>query len=317
MVTGGCGFAGSVLVESLLGAGHRVTVLSRTGRPGQLENVQGARLKACDITEKECLKAAVEEIKPEAVYHLAARTFVPDSLADGAGFLEVNLKGTVHLLDAVRRAVPEASVLVVGSAGVYGASGRLGGLLREDAVLRPLDPYSVSKAAAEMWALQEAERRPLRIVCVRPFGHTGPGQSPRFVAADFARQVGRIRADRQPPLIQVGDLRPVREFNDVRDVAAGYVAALEKGRSGGVYNICSGHGWTIRQMLDRLLACSGVQADVETRSERLRPTEVPSLVGDPSVASADLGWTAAVPLDHTLRRLLARWGGLEPSPEIQ
>ena len=163
----------------------------------------------------------------------------------------------------------------------------------------------ISKAAAEIWSRQESSRGDLEIVNVRPFGHIGPRQSTRFVAANFARQVRRILAGKQEPSIQVGNLDAVREFTDVEDMAAGYMSAMEHGRPGEVYNLCSGRGMSIRRLLEDLLACAGVDAQVVTDSERLRPADIPCLVGDPTLALDELRWQPSVSWQDTLGRMLA------------
>ncbi|MFQ5718253.1 MAG: GDP-mannose 4,6-dehydratase [Acidobacteriota bacterium] len=307
LVTGGTGFAGSSLVRRLVEQGARPVVLSRTGQPGSLDGCGGFELRACDLTDAARVVAEIRDIRPDRVYHLAARTFVPDSQASPVSFLDVNLRGTVNLLAAIAEHVPQSRVLLVSSAGVYGASGRDGHPLVESDRLAPMDPYAASKAAAEMWAMQEQARRGLHLVRVRPFGHIGPHQAPRFVAASFASQLGRIRAGEQPPIIEVGNLDAVREFNDVEDIVAGHLAALEHGEPGEVYNLCSGQGHNIRELLAQLMERSGVEAEIRIRSDRLRPADVPSLVGDPARAHDVLGWRTQVPFGDCLDRLLARW----------
>jgi GDP-4-dehydro-6-deoxy-D-mannose reductase len=307
-VTGGAGFAGSELVDLLRARGHDVHVFSRTDRPSNMQGMEGLEYTTCDLTDDASVRHSVAEISPEAILHLAARTFVPEAYADGRGFLETNLMGTANLLAAARAHRPGCRILVVGSAGEYGASGQFGAVLTEETPLRPIDPYGASKAAAELWALQEAAHADLEIVCVRPFGHIGPGQDPRFVAANFARQLGRIRAGTQPPRIEVGNLETVREFNDVADIARGHLAALEKGESGRVYNLCSGRGLSIRELLALLMERSGVAAEIASRQERLRPADVPSLVGDPSRARKELSWEVTATVADTLDRVLDRWG---------
>ncbi len=311
LVTGGTGFAGSSLVESLHRRGDQVAVLSRSGEPGPLAGVAGVQILQGDVADAGGVEAAIRAWAPEAIYHLAARTFVPDGQADRSGFLETNFLGTVNVLAAAAAVVPGCRVLVVGSAGEYGASGGGGEPLGEDAPLRPMEPYSASKAAAELWALQEAASSRLHVVCVRPFGHVGPRQAPRFAAPAFARQIGRIRAGEQPPVVEVGNLEPVREFNDVEDIVAGHLAALEKGRPGRVYNLCSGKGVSVRDLLLALLERAGVEAEIRVCPERVRPADVPALVGDPSRSREELGWEAGTPLEATLDCLLARWGALE------
>lgn len=308
LVTGGTGFVGTSLVRHLVARGDRVTVVSRTGKAGPGGGMDGVEMHACDVADAEAIRNLVLAIQPEAVFHLAARTFVPDAQKDALGFVEANLLGTVHLLAAVRDHAAGCRVLMVSSAGVYGASGRDGRPLSEETPLHPLDPYAASKAAAEAWALQEHASSGLAVICVRPFGQIGPWQSERFAAASFARQLGRIRIGEQEAVIEVGNLDAIREFNDVEDVVAGHVRALERGVPGRVYNLCSGQGHTIREMLALLVAISGVKATVRQQAGRLRPADVPALVGDPTRARQDLSWETKVTLEDSAGRLLDRWG---------
>ena len=303
LVTGGAGFAGASLVERLAGAGRAVTILIRESSARALP--PGVQAIVGDITDQGRMREVVAQVKPDEIYHLAALTFVPDSFKDGDGFLRTNLMGVVYLLAAARQEAPQARVLVVSSAGVYGAAGGAADPIGEETCLRPVDPYGASKAAAEIWARQEAGRGHQAIVCVRPFGHIGPRQSPRFVAADFARQVRRIKLGEQEPRIEVGNLDAVREFTDVEDMAGGYMAAMENGRSGAVYNLCSGKGMSVRDLLKALLECAGVDAQVVTASERLRPVDIPSLVGSPDLAREELKWQPSLPWHDTLAKMLA------------
>ncbi len=144
LVTGATGFAGSSLVRLLTRQGRQVVALSRTGDPGSLQGIEGAEIRSCDLTSAEEISRQIDEVRPEAVFHLAARTFVPDSTKDAVGFIETNVVGTLRLLSAIRQHVSSCRVLVVGSAGVYGASGRDGRPLAETAPLRPMDPYGAS-----------------------------------------------------------------------------------------------------------------------------------------------------------------------------
>jgi len=171
--------------------------------------------------------------------------------------------------------------------------------------MRPVDPYGASKAAAEIWARQEAGSGGQEIICVRPFGHIGPRQSPRFVAADFARQIRRIKAGSQEPRIEVGNLEAIREFVDVEDMAEGFIAAMEHGLSGEVYNLCSGQGMSVRELLHSMLECSAMDVQIVPVDERLRPSDIPSLVGNPTLARKKLNWQPSIPWHDTLAHMLA------------
>lgn len=308
VVTGGTGFGGSTLVRRLAAAGHTVTSLSRGGRGSTTGAASEVRWRSCDLTTPGAAEEALAEERPEAIYHLAARTFVPDSHGDAEGFLDVNLLGTARLLAAARRVVPDCRIVHVSTPGACGVADVP---LREDAALRPVDPYGASKAAAELWALAAHASTGQTVVAVRPFGHIGPAQESRFVAADFARQIGRIRRGEQPPVVEAGNLEAVREFNDVEDIAGGFVAAMERGTPGRVYNLCSGQGRRVGDLLAAMLERAGVAARVEPRPTRLRPVDIPALVGDPARARAELGWTTTTPFEATLDRLLQRWGALD------
>lgn len=308
VVTGGTGFGGSALVRRLAAAGHEVTSLSRKQAATPESAVTAATWRPCDLTMPGAMEDALADVRPEAIYHLAARTFVPDSHDDASGFLGVNLLGTAHVLAAAQRIVPDCRILHVSTPGACGVSGEP---LHEEVPLRPVDPYGASKAAAELWALAVHTSTGQAVLAVRPFGHVGPAQEPRFVAADFACQIGRIRRGEQPPVVEAGNLEAVREFNDVEDIVGGYVAAMDRGRPGRVYNLCSGRGLRVGDLLETMLKRSGVTARVESRPVRLRPADIPTLVGDPTRAREELGWTATTPFATTLDRLLQRWGALD------
>ncbi len=194
---------------------------------------------------------------------------------------------------------------MVSSAGVYGAGGDGGRLLGEGDTMRPVDPYGASKAAAEVWARQEASRTGQEIVCVRPFGHLGSRQSHRFVAANLARQLQRIQEGSQDRRLKVGNLSAVREFNNVRDIAAGCVAALDRGRSEEVYNLCSGKGMSIQALADDMCRVAGIEAECGVEKDRLRPVDIQCLVGDPEKSREALGWQPVIPWEETLAEVLS------------
>ncbi|MGI4976866.1 MAG: GDP-mannose 4,6-dehydratase [Janthinobacterium lividum] len=266
---------------------------------------------AFDVTDAPAIDAAVAALKPDACIHLAAIAAIAEARDAPERAWDVNLGGTLSLARALRRHVPDCALLYVSSADAYGGSFSAGVPLDESAPLAPMNTYGATKAAADL-ALGAMARDGLRVVRLRPFNHTGPGQSEAFVVAAFARQVARVAAGRQPPVLRVGTLDARRDFLDVRDVAAAYSLCLARADTlapGTVLNVASGEGRRIGDILDALLALSGVQAAVETDTARLRRAEIPLAAGNATLARDTLGWTPAVPWETTLRDVLQDWHG--------
>ena len=219
----------------------------------------------------------------------------------------VNTVGTRNLLEGVRTSGVRSRVLVVSSAEAYGDSANLGRPLREDDPLLPVSPYGASKAAAEAVAIRYLREFSVDIVRVRPFVHTGARQAPQFVFSNWANQLAQAQAGRTSASIQVGNLAVWRDVSDVRDVATGYVLALERGRAGSVFNVCSGRSYSLQDILQRLIRLSRVEIEVIADSERLRPQDLKVLEGAPDNLRNVTGWKATIPLDQTLSDLLAYW----------
>ena len=304
-VTGVAGFVGRHLLETW-GPGaefHGADVPALDAVPGA-ESLRKrlASYRALDITDAGATAAAVREVAPDAVVHLAAQSSGAASLLDPVGTYRVNALGSLHLLEAVRTGAPEAALLLVGSADAYG-SGASDSLIREDAPLRPANPYGLSKAAQDALGELYAATYRTRVVRTRTFSHTGPGQRPQFALAAFAEQIARVDAGLQPPEIRVGNLDAVREYGDVRDVVAAYRALVERGEPGEAYNVCTGEGHRLRDLLDRLLALAGVRATVVSDPSRVRSRDVDHVVGDPIKIRARTGWMPRIPLERTLTDL--------------
>jgi GDP-4-dehydro-6-deoxy-D-mannose reductase len=267
----------------------------------------GARVLEADLNDPAAAAAVVDEVRPDRIIHLAGQSSVHLSWLDPAGTMRTNVLGIVHLLDAVRSRGLRPPVLVVGSAEEYGPTGPEEMPIREDAPLRPASPYAVSKVAQGALALLYGPAGGMRVVLTRTFHHTGPGRGEAFAESSFARQIAEIEAGRRPPVLKVGNLEAVRDFADVRDVVRAYWLLLEKGEGGKAYNVCSGRGRPVRDLLDMLLAASGARVEVRVDPERLRPSDVPAQVGDPSRLRSATGWEPRTPLDRTLTDLLADW----------
>ncbi len=262
-----------------------------------------------DLLEPAGFAAMIAETRPDGLVHLAAQASVAASFKDPAASWRANLMGTIALGEAVLGHAGHCRFVLASSAEIYGLSFRNAAPLDEDAPLCPANPYAASKAACDL-AVGEMALRGLDAVRLRAFNQTGAGQSENFVVASFARQIARIAAGQQAPVMQVGALDRWRDFIDVRDACAAYAAALEaESVAGGIYNIASGTPRRIGDILAALIARSGTSPRVEVEPVRLRPTDVERVAGSAARAQRDLGWAPAVPWEETLNAVLADWQG--------
>ncbi len=310
-VTGIAGFAGPVVAAALLEAGHEVHGLVRGTGPWQrlaaLPLLPGS-LHRGDLADGG-FPDLVRAVSPEAVVHLAALSLAPAAERDPAGAYRTNLGGTLAVLAAVRAHAPRARLLVVTSGDMYGAVRAEELPVVEETPLRPVSVYGASKAAADIAAAQWARAYGLDVVRARPFNHTGAGQSPDFVCSALARQLALIEAGKQEPVVRVGNADPVRDFSDVRDIAAGYVALLERGRAAEAYNLCSGEGVSIAEVIAILRTHARVPVRVQSDPALKRAVDVPRIVGSHERATADTGWRPRIGLGDTLGALLEDWRG--------
>ncbi len=281
-MTGADGFVGRHLCASLRAAGDEV--LPASG-PHRSRTPEGLTL---EITDLQSVRNLVEETRPEAVIHLAGVSSVAQSHQHPQRAFTVNVLGGVNLLTAVRDLAPRARVLLIGSGEVYGPVAP-GLRAFEEYPLIPTSPYAASKIGAEMAGLQFFRSYGLEVLSARPFNHLGAGQDPGFVVPSFASQLQAIKRGAQPPVLKVGNLEPVRDFSHVLDVVDAYRLLLEKGQPGGVYNVCSGEGRTIRSLVEQLSELAGVEVELQVDPARFRPSDVPYLVGD-SLRLDRLGW---------------------------
>ena len=306
-VTGVAGFVGRHLVRALSAVpGAEIHGADRLESPAAAADPElGSRLagyRPLDVGDEAGVASWVRETRPDAVVHLAAQASAADALRDPVPTFRINALGSLHLLEAGRLHAPGARLLLVSSADVYGA-GAPGERLREESPLRPLNPYAVSKASADLLGELYAKTYGLPVIRTRTFSHTGPGQRPRFALASWADQLARVDAGLAGPEVRVGNLDGVRDYGDVRDVARAYLALLERGEKGAVYNVCSGAGHSLSELLRRLIDCSGVRAEVVRDPERVRARDAEHLVGDPARLMEVTGWRPEYDIDRTLRDL--------------
>jgi GDP-4-dehydro-6-deoxy-D-mannose reductase len=241
------------------------------------------------------------------IFHLAGQSNVARSFADPAGTMSANLSAQIYLTQAIIKLRLSPLLLIAGSNEIYGAVQPDNLPLDEDAPLRPVNPYAVSKAAQDLLAFQYSVSHRLRIIRLRPFNHIGPRQSDAFVASAFAAQVAQIEAGRQPPLMRVGNLSAERDFTDVRDMVRAYELAAVHGEPGEAYNIGSGRPVRIQRLLDTLMALSSRDIAVEADPARMRPSDVPTVICDSRRFRERTGWEAQIPLEQTLYDTLEYW----------
>ena len=302
LVTGATGFAGRHLIERL---GEHASLVA-WHRPGGSppETMRRVKWQAVDITDQQSVKAAVRDAQPSQIFHLAGSPNVARSWTTSVSQLRVNTLGTHHVIEAVRSLPRSCRLLVVSSAQIYQTSDEP---IREDAPLKPANPYGLSKLAQDQLALGAAYDDGLDIVVARPFNHIGPRQQTGFAVPSFASQIARIELGLAPPVIRVGNLESRRDITDVRDVVAAYERLMNGGRSGRPYNICSGRAWRIHDLLDELIHLTSVEIRVESDPDRFRPNDAPIVQGNASRIRAELGWAPAIRVEQTLRDTLTWW----------
>jgi len=309
LITGCAGFAGSHLADYLLGKGEEVVAL--LGINEDRANIQHIEkhlhIIVADVRDFDSLRAALDSCKPQRIYHLAAFSSPAESVENPELTYQVNFLGTLNLLSAWLRVGMDCRFLLVSSAEAYGVvpSGKLP--MREEMKLHPVNPYAGSKAAAEVLALQFFRSYGLPIVRVRPFNHTGPRQSSRFVCSKFSRQAAEIELGVRPPTILAGNIHAVRDFSDVRDIVRGYGDLLERGAPGEVYQLCSSHPVSIEKILQTVLSFTSKPVQVSVDKSLLRNYETAEMWGDYSKAKRAVGWEPRHELTATLRELKLYW----------
>ena len=311
LITGVTGFAGSHLAEYLLENQPDVEVWGLYRWRSRMENLEGVRgrlrMVECDLRDYTSVHHALAQARPDFIFHLAAQSFVPSSWKAPNDTLITNLTGQTNLFEAVRFLSLDPVIQIACSSEEYGLVHPDEVPITEDNPLRPLSPYAVSKVAQDMMAYQYFQSYGLKTVRTRGFNHTGPRRGDVFVTSNFAKQIASIELGLQEPVIKVGNLEAVRDFTDVRDMVRAYWLAVTKGKHGEVYNLATGSGITIQELLDRLLALSTAKVEVVQDPDRMRPSDVVRLIGDSSKFRADTGWAPEVPFDKTLGDLLQYW----------
>jgi GDP-4-dehydro-6-deoxy-D-mannose reductase len=302
LVTGATGFAGGHLVEHLLEDEPYVAAWGHAGGRQTTASDNDGRVTwfSVDVTDADAVARSIAAIQPSAVYHCAGIADVHGAWSQSARALRVNVMGTQAVLDALDRISLRAPILITGSALVYRPSLEA---LSEDSPLGPSSPYGVSKLAQEM----VAESASGHIFVTRSFNHAGPRQSASYVTSSFARQIAEAEAGLREPVLRVGNLDARRDLTDVRDTVRAYRLLVERGRPRQPYNVCRGEAFRVGDLLDSLLTYARVRLRVETDPSRLRPSDNPVVLGNPSRLHQDTGWTPRRSIEQTLNDLLEYW----------
>jgi len=294
LVTGGNGFVGGFAIAAFRARGDEVFAAGRGA----------SDMMPLDLSDSLNLRGVIDIAQADAIVHLAAQAFVPQSIADPLETFDVNAMGTARLLEAIRGARDaggiDPRVLIISTAEVYGAQRPSAFPLKETASLHPANPYAASKVAAEAYALAAARTYGLDVMVARAFNHIGPGQDERFAVSSFAVQLARI-ARGGPPELLVGELSAERDFLDVRDVVAAYLALLDRGERGEIYNVCSGSAIAIRDVLRMLVTTARVAVEIREEPARMRPSDTPRFVGDGTKLREATGWSPQIALATSLR----------------
>ena len=310
LITGLTGFVGSHLADHLVARGG-LEVYGTYRWRSRMDNVEQLRGRVqfveCDLRDAGAVRRMLAQVRPARVFHLAAQSYVPTSWLSPSETITGNVLQQLNLFEAARDMGLDARFQIAGSSEEYGHVLPDEVPIREENPLRPLSPYAVSKVTQDVLAYQYWMSHRLHTVRTRGFNHTGPRRGEVFVTSSFAKQIVEVEKGLREPVIRVGNLEAIRDFTDVRDMVRAYWLALEHGEPGEVYNIASGRGYTIRQVLDTLLDLAHVKVEVQEDPARLRPSDVQVLLGDASRLRRISGWEPTIPFDVTMKDLLEYW----------
>lgn len=304
LIIGAAGFVGAYAIRQLAGSGGNVHATKLPAEQLAPDAAARCTVHDLDLLDADAAAQLLTEIRPDRILHLAAQSSVALSWKKPQLTADINIKGTLNLLEAVRKLGTQPRILLIGSGEEYGALQPDQIPVKEDTPLHPANVYAATKAAAEQLAALYVRAYGMQIVMVRAFNHIGPGQRDTFVAADFCKQAAEIECGLHEPVIRTGNLSAQRDFTDVRDIVRAYELLLERGHSGEVYNVGSGNAAAISDILAQIRTLCTVQFAVETDPEKLRPVDVPVIAADITKLQADTGWSPQIPLAQTLSDML-------------
>jgi len=304
LITGGTGFAGGHLVEALIKQGYsNIHLTAYRDQPGFLSDLVGKdHIHSLDLTDHQKTKDLFKELKPQQIYHLASLANVGNSFKQQQFILETHLKLQLNVLNAMKEHCPQARLLSIGTALEYQVSDQA---LDENAPIGPNNPYALSKMIQDYLSYSYTQSEKLDIVRARPFNHIGERQALGFAISDFANEIVKIE-NGQSSAIKVGNLSAIRDLTDVKDMVLAYIVLMNKGIKGEVYNIGSGIGYSMEDVLQKLIDLAQIKVELEIDPERLRPIDRPVLICNNSKIK-NLGWDTQYTIETTLKRVLNWW----------
>lgn len=305
MIIGGAGFVGAYLIRHLRDELQWETVVTKM--PHEEITESGVCVVNLNILESESVSKLLKQEEPDYIFHLAAQSSVAVSWKNPGLTIDVNVKGAVNVLDAVREMKKSPRVLLIGSGEEYGHIREGESPITEENALRPGNIYAATKTCQNMLGSIYAEAYHLDIMMVRAFNHIGPNQMPIFVVADFCKQVAEIEAGKEDPVLRVGNLSAKRDFTDVRDVVRAYGLLIQKGKAGETYNVGSGNAVAIQQILDMIVEKSTCEIAVEVDPQKLRPVDVPIIEANTEKIFSQTGWKPEISLEQTIKETLDYW----------
>lgn len=304
IVTGAAGFVGRHLLELLSKDGRELIGWHRANASRVLPTTAGVRWMEVNLLDRTAVAAAIAEVRPSAVYHLAGFANVAQSWTHTREAFEGNALATHHLFEALRASKLRPRVLVTLTSAVYRHQNRA---LTEDDVVEPLNPYAASKLAQEMVASAAWTEDGIPTLLARAFNHTGPGQELGYVVPDISRQIALIEAGKKEPELSMGNLDAERDLGDVRDVVRAYVAMMRHGKPGVPYNVCAGHAVSVRWLVETLVSRATIPVRITQDPAKMRPNDIPLVLGSHARLTADAGWKPEIAFDQTLSDTLDHW----------
>lgn len=304
LVVGAAGFVGDYLINELFANGIEIHA---TKLPHEIFDNSYAKVYDLDIMDKDAIITLLFDIRPDYIFHLAAQSSVGLAWKNPGLTVDVNIKGSLNLMDAIRELYYKPRVLLIGSGEEYGhiLPGEIP--IQETNLLRPGNIYAATKACQNMIANIYSKAYDMELMMVRAFNHIGPGQAPMFVVSDFCKQVAEIEKGIREPIIKVGNLAAKRDFTDVRDVVKAYVKLIRLGMNGETYNVGSGNAREIREILDLIISMANKTIIVEVDANKLRPVDVPIIEADITKLNQLTGWAPQIPLEQTIQETLDYW----------
>jgi len=317
LITGITGFVGPHLANLLIGEGHQVFGLSRAtnGREDDIRDIVSdnnySKIKMVygDFLDADSIDKVFQEEKFDGVFHLGAQSHPPTSFIDPRGTFKTNALGTINIVETISKYQPECKLMFCSTSEVYGAVPESAGPITEDFPISPMNPYGVSKAAADLYVMERAKSLGLKFFITRAFSHTGPRRGKIFSISSDAYQIARIKKGFQEPIISVGTLSSKRVVMDVRDCVKGYYLLMQKFTPGEAYNVGGDNLYSMGEMLDKMLEISGLTGKVEKKINPafVRAIDIPIQVCNTQKCRDLTGWSPQIPIEKTLEDLLEYW----------